>query len=283
MAAVTDSSIIPIDDLSGSDCKYSQEEKEARCKLASVYRLVDMNKWTEGIYNHISLRAPGEDDHFLLNPFGLFYSEVTAASLVKVDLDGKVVDPGTTDLGVPYTGFVIHSAIHTARKDIKCIIHVHTGAGIAVGAMKCGLLPLSLEAASPSIGEVSYHDCQGISVDSKERKDLAADLGPVNNIMILRNHGLLAMGGTIEQAWERMETLMLACESQVKAMSAGIGNLILLSDEVVEKTRKVTDEEVGMVVTEPGLMTFEANMRLLDRKGYKTGYQYKLSKYIKRQ
>jgi adducin len=274
----SNSVIIPVNDLDGVTSVYSDEEKQARCKLAATYRLVDNFGWSQQIANHISLKAPGVEDYFLLNPFGLLYSEVTASNLVKLDLNGGVIDRGTTGLGAPYTGFIIHSAIHSARPDIKCIIHVHTTAGAAVSAMKCGLLTLSQEAIFA--GDVSYHDYQGVSVDEKEKEDIIASLGPVNNIMILRNHGLLAMGETVEIAYYRLHSLMDACEIQVKAMGGGLDNLIVIDREIIQQTNAVDTSTFGSINQKEHVIKFEALMRDLDRKGYRTGYQYKLSQYI---
>ncbi|EPB76293.1 class II Aldolase and Adducin domain protein [Ancylostoma ceylanicum] len=171
-------SAIPIADLKGND-NYSRQEKLLRNKLASLYRLVDLFQWSQGIYNHITLRLPHDDNHILVNPFGLLYHEVTASSLVKVNLQGETVDPGTTKLGINQNGFMLHSAIHSARPDVRCILHMHTAVVSAVASMKCGLLPLCQEAMV--IGPVAYHDYQGSLNEEVDRDELVKSLGDKNN------------------------------------------------------------------------------------------------------
>ncbi|KAK6027427.1 class II Aldolase and Adducin domain protein, partial [Ostertagia ostertagi] len=191
---------------------YSPEEARLRCQLASLYRLVDLFQWSQGIFNHMTVRLPNRDNEFLINPFGLLYHEQSASTLVKVDLDGKVLDPGSTGLGINQAGYTLHSAIHGGRKDLLCVIHLHVPSVAAVSAMKCGLLPLCQE--SMIVGEVAYHDYQGILVDLKERESLVKDMGS-HDVMILRNHGFVAAGRTIEEAFHYAYHLILACETQV--------------------------------------------------------------------
>merc|ERR1719244_2047468 len=167
------SAVIPINDIRGLDSMgYAKGEKQLRCKLAAVYRLIDLHGWTQGIYNHVTARVSQDTEHFLLNPFGMMYNEVTASSLIKVDMQGDVVEEGTTNFGVNQAGFMLHSA----RPDIKCVVHLHTPSITAISTMKCGLLPLSQE--SCLIGDVSYHSYNGIVVDPEERQSIAKDLGP---------------------------------------------------------------------------------------------------------
>ncbi|CAG5120319.1 unnamed protein product, partial [Candidula unifasciata] len=171
-------SIVPINDLKGAKSgRFADKEQLVRCKLASCYRLVDLCGWSHSIFNHITARIEnGGDDHFLINPFGLLYNEITASSLHKVDLTGRIIDQGTSEFGVNKAGFVLHSIIYQARSDINFIIHVHTAASVAVSALKCGLLPLCQEAIR--CGNVSYHDYQGMYIEDKS--DLVTNLGPVN-------------------------------------------------------------------------------------------------------
>ncbi|XP_021374347.1 alpha-adducin-like isoform X3 [Mizuhopecten yessoensis] len=271
--------VIPISDIHGTDTiQYCKGEKLLRCKVAALYRLIEMKGWTQGIYNHISARINQEHEHFLINPFGLLYTEITASSLVKVDMQGEVVDQGTTTLGINRAGFTIHSAIHQARPDIRCIVHLHTPEAVAVSVMKCGFLPLSQEAII--CGEVSYHDYQGILVDQNERDALQRNLGPINKVMFLRNHGVVACGVTTEEAYHYANNVMLACESQVKAVPAGLDNLVLVDSEVRKKTFMVGSQGGGGVDTggkkwRPGELEFEAQMRQLDNVGYRTGYVYR--------
>ncbi|XP_033756958.1 alpha-adducin-like isoform X8 [Pecten maximus] len=271
--------VIPISDIHGTDTiQYCKGEKLLRCKVASCYRLIEMKGWSQGIYNHISARINQEQEHFLINPFGLLYSEITASSLVKVDMQGEIVDQGTTTLGINKSGFTLHSAIHQARPDIRCIIHLHTPEAVAVSVMKCGFLPLSQEAAI--CGDVSYHDYQGILCDQSERDSLQRNLGPINKVMFLRNHGVVACGATTEEAFHFASNVMMACESQVKAVPVGMDNLVLIDSEVRKKTYMLGNQGGGGVDTggkkwRPGEIEFEAQMRQLDNVGYRTGYVYK--------
>jgi len=178
------SSSVPINDIRGVDAfRYGKGEKVLRCKVASVYRLVDLSGWSFGIYNHITVRLSQDTEHFLINPFGLQYHEVTASSLLKVDMQGNVVDPGSTSFSFNKPGFVLHSAIHSARPDIRAIIHIHHTPCVAVSAMKCGLLPMSQEAAI--VGDISYYDYKGLLVDPEERQAIARALGITNKVCIL--------------------------------------------------------------------------------------------------
>src|SRR3954471_3213920 len=190
-------------------------EWEQRVQLAACYRLVEHFGWTDLIYTHISARVPDEPGHFLLNRFGLLFDEVTASNLIKVDLDGNLVDE--PDAPMHRAGFVIHSAIHGGRDDVDCVIHTHSKAGVAVAAMKDGLLPLS-QHAQLFYGRVSYHDYEGLAIDIDERQRLVRDLGD-NPVMILRNHGLLAVGTSIPLAFSNLFNLQFACETQVLAMA----------------------------------------------------------------
>lgn len=211
--------------------RVSDEEWSARVDLACAYRLVAHQGWLHGIANHISMRVPGEDEHFLLNPYGLAYREVTASSLVKIDLDGNKIMDGP--FGVNRAGFVIHSAIHAARKDITCAIHTHTEAGMAVSALKCGLLPLNMSAIRFH-NRIAYHDYEGVTLDTEERERIAEHLGD-KYAMILRNHGLLTLGRNIGEAYYLMYNLEKACRAQVAAMATG-AELEIPPEEVLEKS-----------------------------------------------
>jgi ribulose-5-phosphate 4-epimerase/fuculose-1-phosphate aldolase len=210
----------------------SEEEWQTRVDLACAFRLVAHQGWLHGIANHISIRVPGNEEHFLLNPYGLEYREVTASSLVKIDLHGNKVMNSPFD--VNQAGFVIHSAIHAARKDITCAIHTHTEAGMAVSALKCGLLPLSMSAIRFH-NRVSYHDYEGVTLDTDERDSIAAHLGPSNYAMILRNHGLLTLGRNLGEAFYLMYNLEKACRSQLSAMATG-AELEIPPEDVLEKS-----------------------------------------------
>lgn len=203
--------------------KVSEAEWQTRVDLAALYRLVALNGWDDLVYTHISARLPGPDDHFLINPYGVFFEEMTASSLVKVDMDGKVVQD--TPYKVNAAGFTIHSAVHGAREDVKFVMHLHTSQGIAVSAQQEGLLPIS-QTALAVIPELGYHDYEGIALDWEERERLVADLGN-NAAMILRNHGTLAVGVDAGDCWRTMFVLESACKAQVMALSAGRDKILI--------------------------------------------------------
>ncbi|XP_075786969.1 alpha-adducin isoform X13 [Pelodiscus sinensis] len=273
--------VTPVNDLRGSDSiAYEKGEKLLRCKLAAFYRLADLFGWSQLIYNHITARVSSEQEHFLIVPFGLLYSEVTASSLVKINIQGDVVDRGSTNLGVNQAGFTLHSAIYAARPDIKCIVHIHTPAGAAVSAMKCGLLPISPEALS--LGEVAYHDYHGILVDDEEKVLIQKNLGPKSKVLILRNHGLVSVGETIEEAFYYIHNLVVACEIQVRTLASAGGpdNLVLLDPgKYKAKSRSPESPATEGAISHPkwliGEQEFEALMRMLDNLGYRTGYPYR--------
>ncbi|XP_040602861.1 alpha-adducin isoform X3 [Mesocricetus auratus] len=273
--------VTPVNDLRGSDSiAYDKGEKLLRCKLAAFYRLADLFGWSQLIYNHITTRVNSEQEHFLIVPFGLLYSEVTASSLVKVNLQGDIVDRGSTNLGVNQAGFTLHSAIYAARPDAKCIVHIHTPAGAAVSAMKCGLLPISPEALS--LGDVAYHDYHGILVDEEEKILIQKNLGPKSKVLILRNHGLVSVGESVEEAFYYIHNLVVACEIQVRTLASAGGpdNLVLLDPgKYKAKSRSPgtpAEESTGSPPSwQIGEQEFEALMRMLDNLGYRTGYPYR--------
>lgn len=271
--------IMPVADIRNADSEsYVKGEKILRCKLASLYRLVELHGWTQGIYNHISARVNSEQDHFLINPFGLLYSEVTASSLIKIDTVGNVIEPGTTTYGPNLAGFTIHSAIHNSRPDVKCILHVHTSAAAAVSTMKCGLLPISQEALI--CGNVAYLDYSGIVIEEEQKNEVIRALGPKSKILFLRNHGIVCCGTSIEEAYYLALNCVQACEIQIKAVAVGLDNIIQLPDDVREQVAKVTSKGAGGVSEsghklKPGELEFEAMMRLMDNMGYRTGYVYR--------
>nr|XP_055037196.1 alpha-adducin isoform X5 [Misgurnus anguillicaudatus] len=272
--------VTPVNDLRGSDSiAYDKGEKLLRCKLAAFYRLTDLFGWSSLIYNHLTVRLNSEQERFLIVPFGLLYSEVTASSLVKINLQGEIVDRGSTNLGVNQAGFTLHSAIYAARPDIKCIVHIHTPAGAAVSAMKCGLLPISPEALA--LGEVAYHDYHGILVDEEENVLIQKNLGPKSKVLILRNHGLVSVGETVEEAFYYIHNLVTACEIQVRTLASAGGpdNLVML-DPGKYKSRPHHLEPAGDGSSphpkwQVGEQEFEALMRMLDNLGYRTGYPYR--------
>jgi ribulose-5-phosphate 4-epimerase/fuculose-1-phosphate aldolase len=209
----------------------SPAEWGARVELAAAYRLTEMYGMTEMVANHISCRVPGEDGHFLINPYGMLYEEITASSLVKIDLDGNILF-NATDYSINRAGFIIHSAIHAARHDVDCVAHTHTPAGMAVSAMECGLLPIAQ--TTMRFLHVAYHDFEGIADDEGERARLVADLGQ-KNYMILRNHGLLVCGKSVGDAFNQLWKMERSCQTQIMALSCNT-KLVFPPDEVSQKT-----------------------------------------------
>ena len=216
----------------------SDEEWQVRVDLAAAYRLADLYGWTTTlIYNHISARIPGPDHHFLLNPFGLGWREVTASNLVKIDLEGNILDD--TPYQINDAGYTIHSAIHGAREDAMCVIHTHTEAGMAVSSLEEGLIYTNQDAMQ-FYGHTAYHDVEGSALDLSERETLVSDLSD-NKVMILRNHGLLTTGHTIADAWVQMYFLEKVCKAQLTLLSAAAANghkVIYPTKEVCEHTAK---------------------------------------------
>jgi ribulose-5-phosphate 4-epimerase/fuculose-1-phosphate aldolase len=244
----------------------SPEEWQTRVELAACYRLVDLFGMTDLIYNHITARIPNTPDHLLINLYGLLYKEITASSLVKIDLEGNELLKQDTDYGINKSGYVIHGAIHKARHDAKCILHTHTRAGMAVSAMKCGLLPIS-QTAIRFVGHIGYHDYEGPAVDLAERERLVRDLGP-HDAMILRNHGLLTCGATIQQAFNTMYQLELSCRGQVDAMAART-ELELPGENVLKHTAHLYQPGTRRPY---GVLEWPAMLRLLEAEGRKSGY-----------
>lgn len=237
--------------------RVSPQEWQLRQDLAACYRLVAHYGWDDLIFTHISVRIPGDEAHFLLNPYGLLFEEVTASSLVKVDLHGnKVMD---SDYEVNPAGFVIHSAVHQAREDAHCVLHLHTTAGVAVSAQENGLLPLSQFSLLP-LSTLSYHPYEGVALNPDEKKRLVADLGN-SNFMILQNHGLLTCAHSVCDAFLYMYILQRACESQVMAQAGG-NKLIQVSDAIVKGIQAQTEQVLRGA---GGTLAWPALLRKLDR------------------
>jgi ribulose-5-phosphate 4-epimerase/fuculose-1-phosphate aldolase len=204
-------------DIPSLEGKVGDEEWAVRVDLAAAYRMVAHYGWDDLIFTHLSARVPGPEHQFLLNPYNLMFEEVTASSLIKVDVNGNPVDP--TPFITNPAGFTIHSAIHMAREDAQAVMHLHTPAGQAVSAHSEGLLPLT-QTAMLVRGDVAFHEYEGVAVDLDERERLVADLGE-KNAMILRNHGTLAVGKTVGECFVRLYFLERACQAQIMALSAG--------------------------------------------------------------
>jgi ribulose-5-phosphate 4-epimerase/fuculose-1-phosphate aldolase len=240
-------------------------EQELRVQLAAAYRIVDHFGWSELIWTHNTVRIPGPDHHFLINPYGLRFDEVTASNLVKVDLHGNIIGDQSQEINP--AGFVIHSAIHMARPDVRCIMHTHTTAGMAVAALADGLLPVSMYALGYH-DRVAYHPFEGPSLDLDERARLAANLGQ-KNVLIMKNHGLLACGETIAQAFVRLFRLERACQVQLAAQATG-APLAVPPPEVCRISAERSDDFL-VAEGEKGYSKnpnpeFAALVRLMDRK-----------------
>jgi ribulose-5-phosphate 4-epimerase/fuculose-1-phosphate aldolase len=242
--------------------RVSKEEWQSRVDLAAAYQLAGIYKWTDLIYTHFSARVPGTDE-FLINPYGMMFDEITASNLVKIDEHGKILDD-PLDMGVNEAGFIIHSCMHKARPEINCVIHTHTRAGVAVSAMKCGLLPISQHAMMTQ-PEVTYHDYEGIALYEGEQARMAADLGKKSKAMILRNHGLLALGETVREAFEVMYYLDAACQIQIDALAGGLHNVQLMSDEAA----RTAYSQFHRPNRPADHKDWPALLRMLERKGIK--------------
>jgi ribulose-5-phosphate 4-epimerase/fuculose-1-phosphate aldolase len=210
--------------------KVSDEEWAVRVDLAAAYRLVSRYGWEDLVFTHISARVPGTEDQFLINPYGLFFDEITASSLVKIDQKGQKLED--SPFSVNAAGFIIHSAIHAARHDAKCVLHTHTPSGVAVAAQRAGLLPISQHSLFV-LNSLGYHDFEGPALDEDEKPRLVADLGDAR-CLILRNHGLLTVGETVADAFVNMYYLEASCAIQVRAQSGG-GELIPVPKEVMDR------------------------------------------------
>ena len=236
----------------------SDEEWKARVDLAACYRIVAMHGWDDLVFTHISARVPGGEDHFLINPYGLLFEEITASSLVKVDLDGeKVLD---SPHPVNPAGFVIHSAIHAAREDAGCVLHTHTKAGIAVSAQADGLLPISQTSLFPYV-TLGYHNYEGVALNDDEKPRLVADLG-MNNALILRNHGLLTTAPTVADAFLFMYVLETACQIQIMAQSWG-SELVQVPEPVIAGIQAQAEQVTKGL---GGALVWPALLRKLDRR-----------------
>ena len=211
-----------------SKTHFSDEEWSNRVNLAACYHLADHFQMTDIIWNHITSKTSKNKETFLINKFGLRYNEITASNLLEIDLEGKVI---SGDGEINYTGYVIHGAVHKAKKNIHCVMHTHTRAGLAISCLKEGLKPIFQDAAIFH-NRVSYHDWQGMSTEVEECKDIAKNLGN-NKVMILRNHGLLTCGETIGEAFILMYYLDKACKNQLDTMSTGL-ETIVPSDNIME-------------------------------------------------
>lgn len=235
----------------------SDAEWEARQQLAAAYRVFDHLGWSEMIYNHITLKVPGEDHSFLINPFGLHFSEVKASNLVKIDIDGNKLDD--SPYPVNRAGFVQHAVFHRNLPDVHCIMHTHTTAGMAVSSLEGGLQPINFYACNFA-GQIAYHDFEGVTVRDEEGARLVANLGD-KRMLLLRNHGIVAMGRTLPEAFIKHWSLQRACEIQLATLS--MGKPLTVSPEVVAVHQR--DLHMAQVPGGPGAADFAAMVRLVDR------------------
>ncbi|XP_031426278.1 beta-adducin isoform X2 [Clupea harengus] len=280
--------VTPINDMHGWEPgTMVKGERMMRCKLASVHRLLDLYGWAQLNPTCLTIRVSKEQEHFLVLPDGLAYGEATASGLVKVNILGEVVERGSTALGVDLSGFSLHSAIYSARPDVRCLLHLHTPATAAVSAMKCGLLPLSHEALL--VGDVAYLDYNGVMEDEEDRVELQKSLGPTCKVLVLRNHGIVALGESVEEAFYTIYHIQAACQIQVSALccAGGEQNLIML-DRATHKPNPIgTVGRAGSTFgplhkSRLGEHEFEALMRTLDNLGYRTGYAYRFPVLLER-
>jgi len=237
----------------------SDVEWQARCELAALYRMVAHFRMTDLIDTHITLRIPGPEHHFLINQYGVIFDRMRASDLVRIDQHGNVVDQANGERRVNAAGFVIHSAIHMARPDMHCVIHTHTAAGIAVSAQEHGLLPISQHALK-FYEKLAYHQYEGIALSLDERERLIADLG-THKAMILRNHGLLAGGASVAEAFHEIHFLERACQAQVQALAGG-SKLIYPSEEVCRHTAaQFQRDESAQIIT----LSWDAALTLIEQ------------------
>lgn len=247
---------------------WSQDEWAMRVDVAACYRLVDHFGMTDLVYNHITARVPGSEHHYLINPYGLMYDEITASNLVKIDLEGNVVED--TQYEINRAGFIIHSAVHGARPDVVSVIHTHSRAGSAVSALEDGFVPMT-QGAFQFYNRVAYHDYEGFALDLEERRRLIADLG-MHNAMVLRNHGLLTCGRSVAEAFRFIYYLEQACQAQLDAMHTG-RKIVLPPHDIREHTAEQWAGGAAGIGVGTGIYReWPALLRMLDRKdpSYKT-------------
>lgn len=282
--------VVPINDIRGMEAMgYEKGEKILRCKLAATFRLMDLYGWTKGIGSLITARLNADQELFLINPYGVLNHEITASSLNKVDMQGQIVEQGTTNFGINTSQFILHSVIHAARPDIRCAIYVGCNSVVAVSALKQGLLPLTRDAAL--LGELSVHNYTGALYEPEEKDKLLRSLGPVSKVLLLSNHGAICCGETVEETFYAVNHIVAACEAQLKLMPVGLDNLILIPEEtrkaIYDASRKPPESVASAVGSADnkertqvpkwrvGGAEYEALMRMLDNAGFRTGYIYR--------
>ena len=265
--------IIKIDDITPEqEEKWGPEECKTRRILATAYRLTHYLGWDDMIYGHITARVPGHDNQILINPYGLHYTEVTAGNLLKIDTSGNVIDQGSTKFPFQPIGYTIHSALHTSRPDLGCVLHIHSREGIALSAAVSKIQAVCQ--ANVELGQVSYHDYRGQIFKDEDREPLSRDFPAPSKTLVLRNHGLLTGGKTVEEAFSLMYFLHQTCQCYVDTgyLHSPVPHGKVISKEIVESAIEGSMEcRYG---TEYGVQEFEALARLLDYQGFETGYPY---------
>lgn len=237
--------------------RVSQEEWQTRVDLAACYRLVANFGWSDLIFTHITARVPGEEDRFLINPYGMMFDEITASSLVKIDLEGNKVEE--SPFPVNPAGFTIHSAIHAVRHDAQCVLHTHSVNGVAVSAQKEGVLPISQQSIFV-LSNLAYHGYEGVALNAEEKPRLVADLGD-KNFLMLRNHGLLTLGKTVADAFVNMYIFEATCMIQIRAQSGG-GELIQVPQAIIDGAQQ---QAKTVTKSQGGMLAWPALLRRLDR------------------
>lgn len=282
--------VVPINDIRGMEAMgYDKGEKILRCKLAAAFRLVDLYGWSQGIDSLITARLNADQELFLVNPFGVLNHEITASSLNKVNMQGQIVEHGTTNFGVNINQFTLHSVIHAARPDIRCAIFVGCNSVVAISALKQGLLPLTKD--SSLLGEISVHTYTGGLNEPEEKDKLLRSLGPVSKVLLLSNHGAICCGETVEEAFFAVTHIVAASKAQLKLLPVGLDNLIIIPEEtrkaIYDASRKPPEGLTSHAVAADnkersqapkwrvGGAEFEALMRMLDNAGFRTGYIYR--------
>ncbi|XP_055701508.1 protein hu-li tai shao isoform X2 [Phlebotomus papatasi] len=286
--------VLPINDIRGIESMgYAKGEKILRCKLAATFRLIDLHGWAQGLSGLVTARLNADQELFLVNPYGMFYHEVTASSLNKVNMQGVLIEQGTTNFGINNTQFVLHSVIHAARPDIRCAIFLCCNPVVSVSALKTGLLPLIK--SSVVLGEVAVHSYTGSLNEPEEREKLIRSLGPISKVLLLTNHGAICCGETIEEAFYAAYHIVQACEAQLKLLPMGLDNVVLIPEESrkaiyeasrrppegleakqVQQNNKESDKEKQpQAKWRVGGAEFEAAMRMMDNAGFRTGYIYR--------
>ncbi|XP_055591003.1 protein hu-li tai shao isoform X2 [Uranotaenia lowii] len=282
--------VVPINDIRGVEAMgYEKGEKILRCKLAASFRLIDLHGYAQGIGSLITARLNADQELFLVNPYGVLNHEITASSLNKVNMQGQIVEQGTTNFGVNTSQFTLHSVIHAARPDIRCAIYVACNSVVAISALKQGLLPLTRDSAL--LGELSVHTYTGALNEPEEKDKLLRSLGPVSKVLLLSNHGAICCGETVEEAFYAVTHIVAACEAQLKLLPVGLDNLVVIPEEtrkaIYDASRKPPEGVVAAIASTDnkeraqvpkwrvGGAEFEALMRMLDNAGFRTGYIYR--------